>query len=48
MAIVTSSTRCSLVSKLQELNPILSGWANYHRHCAYSNRMFTSLDWYIA
>ncbi|TIR29776.1 MAG: hypothetical protein E5X35_25425 [Mesorhizobium sp.] len=44
----TSSTPCSLASKLQELNPILRGWANYYRHCAYAGRMFTSLDWYIA
>ncbi|MGC5845085.1 group II intron maturase-specific domain-containing protein [Mesorhizobium abyssinicae] len=43
----TSSTPCSLASKLQELNPILRGWANYYRHCAYAGRMFTSLDWYI-
>nr|WP_254020271.1 group II intron maturase-specific domain-containing protein [Mesorhizobium escarrei] len=34
----TSSARSSLASKLQELNPILRGWANYHRHCAYAGR----------
>ena len=33
--------------KLQELNPILRGWANYYRYCAYAGRVFTSLDWYI-
>jgi RNA-directed DNA polymerase len=37
----------SLGEKLQELNPILRGWANYYRHCAYAGRVFTSLDWYI-
>ncbi|ESZ53856.1 hypothetical protein X727_33675 [Mesorhizobium sp. L103C119B0] len=42
----TSSARCSLASKLRELNPILRGWANYYRHCAYAGRVFTSLDWY--
>ncbi|WP_287230535.1 group II intron maturase-specific domain-containing protein [Mesorhizobium sp.] len=42
----TSSARCSLASKLRELNPILRGWANYYRHCGYAGRMFTRLDWY--
>ncbi|MES0039670.1 hypothetical protein NKJ74_31365 [Mesorhizobium sp. M0046] len=42
----TSSARCSLASKLQALNPILRGWANHYRHCAYAGRIFTSLDWY--
>ncbi len=37
----------SLGAKLQELNPILRGWANYYRHCAYAGRVFTSLDWYV-
>lgn len=37
----------SLGEKLQELNPILRGWANYYRYCAYAGRVFTSLDWYI-
>ncbi|RWM16429.1 group II intron maturase-specific domain-containing protein [Mesorhizobium sp.] len=32
----TSSAPCTLTSKLQELNPILRGWANYYRHCAYA------------
>jgi len=34
----------SLGAKLQELNPILRGWANYYRHCAYAGRVFTSLS----
>ena len=42
----TSSASCSLATKLQELNPILRGWANYYRYCAYAGRVFTSLDWY--
>ncbi|WP_245451203.1 group II intron reverse transcriptase/maturase [Borborobacter arsenicus] len=42
----TSAARCSLASKLQEIIPILRGWANYYRHCAYAGQVFTSLDWY--
>jgi RNA-directed DNA polymerase len=42
-----SSTQVSLGNKLHELNPILRGWANYYRHCAYASRVFTGLDWYI-
>ena len=42
----TSLPRAVLATKLQELNPILRGWANYYRHCAYAGRVFTSLDWY--
>ena len=42
-----NTARCSLGHKLQELNPILRGWANYYRYCAYAGRVFTSLDWYI-
>lgn len=37
----------SLGDKLQELNPLLRGWANYYRHCAYAGRVFTSIDWYV-
>jgi len=40
-------TSSSLGNKLQEINPILRGWANYYRHCAYAGRVFTSLDWFI-
>jgi hypothetical protein len=37
----------SLGVKLQELNLILRGWANYYRYCAHAGRVFSSLDWYI-
>lgn len=42
-----NTTLVSLGEKLQELNPILRGWANYYRYCAYASDVFTSLDWYI-
>jgi group II intron reverse transcriptase/maturase len=40
-------TLVSLEQKLQEINPILRGWANYYRYCAYASDVFTSLDWYV-
>ena len=40
-------TSSSLGNKLQEIIPILRGWANYYRHCAYAGRVFTSLEWFI-
>jgi RNA-directed DNA polymerase len=40
------SARGTLGDKLQELNPILRGWANYFRFCFGASRVFTSLDWY--
>jgi hypothetical protein len=42
-----NTTLVSLDKKLQEINPILRGWANYYRYCAYAGDVFTSLDWYI-
>lgn len=42
-----SSAHGTLGAKLQELNPILRGWANYFRFCYGASRVFTSLDWYI-
>jgi hypothetical protein len=41
------STLVSLGQKLQELNPILRGWANYYRYCTGAGRVFTSIDWYV-
>lgn len=41
------SARGTLGDKLQELNPLLRGWANYFRFCFGASRVFTSLDWYI-
>ena len=37
----------SLVSMLQEINPILRGWANYYRHCVGAKRILSALDWYV-
>jgi hypothetical protein len=42
-----NTTLVSLGEKLKEINPILRGWANYYRYCAYAGDVFTSLDWYI-
>ncbi|MGH9447132.1 MAG: group II intron reverse transcriptase/maturase, partial [Terriglobia bacterium] len=36
-----NTARVSLGEKLQELNPILRGWANYYRYCAYAGNVFT-------
>ena len=41
------TTLVSLDQKLQELNPILRGWANYYRYCTGVGRVFTSIDWYV-
>ena len=37
----------SLESMLQELNPILRGWATYYRYCIGAKRILSSLDWYV-
>lgn len=42
-----NTTLSNLGHKLQEINPILRGWANYYRYCARAGRVFASLDWYI-
>jgi group II intron reverse transcriptase/maturase len=42
----SNTVMVSLGTKLQELNPILRGWANYYRYCAHAGRVFASLDWY--
>jgi hypothetical protein len=42
-----NSVLVSLGAKLQELNPVLRGWANYYRYCTQAGRVFASLDWYI-
>jgi RNA-directed DNA polymerase len=42
-----STTLRSLGQTLQNLNPILRGWANYYRHCRGAGKVFTSIDWYV-
>lgn len=42
-----NTTRVSLGEKLQEINSILSGWANYYRYCAYASDEFAKIDWYV-
>ena len=37
----------SLGERLRELNPILSGWANYYRYCVGAGHVFVDLDWYV-
>ena len=37
----------SLASMLQELNPILRGWASYYRYCIGAKNILSSLDWYV-
>lgn len=32
---------------LQDLNPVLRGWANYYRFCSGAHRVFNSIDWYV-
>ena len=42
------NTNCrSLGQTLQNLNPVLRGWANYYRHCRGAKKVFTSIDWYV-
>ena len=38
----------SLESMLQELNPLLRGWANYYRHCVGAKRILCALDRYVS
>lgn len=41
------TTLRSLGQTLQNINPILRGWANYYRHCRGASKVFTSIDWYV-
>jgi hypothetical protein len=41
-----NTTLRSLGQVIQDLNPILRGWANYYRYCGGAKRVFTSIDWY--
>ena len=41
-----ATTRWSLSSLLQKLNPILRGWGNYFRFCTGAGQFFASLDHY--
>jgi RNA-directed DNA polymerase len=42
-----NTTLVSLGEKLQEINPILRGWANYYHYCAYASDVFSTVDWYV-
>lgn len=42
-----NTTVRSLGQTLQNLNPVLRGWANYYRHCRGAKKVFTSIDWYV-
>ena len=37
----------SLASMLEDLNPILRGWANYYRHCVGAKRILSAVDRYV-
>jgi RNA-directed DNA polymerase len=39
--------RFSLEEQLHEINPILRGWANYHRFCYGAKAILSQLDWYV-
>lgn len=41
-----NTTLRTLGQAIEDLNPILRGWANYYRYCAGAHRVFTSIDWY--
>jgi len=46
---LTGRNTCSqnLGSLLRRLNPIIRGWANYHRHCYGAKEVFSHIDWYV-
>jgi len=37
----------SLAALLEELNPILRGWANFYRYCTGAKKILDGLDWYV-
>ena len=39
--------RFSLDEQLREINPLLRGWANYHRFCYGAKAVLAQLDWYV-
>jgi group II intron reverse transcriptase/maturase len=41
-----NTTLRTLGQVIQDLNPVLRGWAAYYRYCAGAHRVFTSIDWY--
>jgi group II intron reverse transcriptase/maturase len=36
-----------LMKRLEELNPVIRGWANFHRHALGAKRVFSDMDHYI-
>lgn len=45
-AVVKANPQASAGSLIMQLNPIIRGWANYHRHSA-SKKTFIKVDWHI-
>jgi group II intron reverse transcriptase/maturase len=43
----SSSTKRTLAARLETLNPMLRGWANFYRHAHRSNRVFNGIDHYV-
>jgi len=45
-AVIKANPQASAGSLIMQLNPIIRGWANYHRHSA-SKKTFIKVDWHI-
>ena len=43
----SSTTRVPLVTRLNQLNPLLRGWTSYFRHAWGAKRVFEALDFYV-
>ena len=43
----SSTTKRTLAARLETLNPMLRGWANFYRHAHRSNRVFNGVDHYV-
>jgi len=42
-----NTTKRTLAQRLDTLNPMLRGWANFYRHANRSNRVFNGIDHYV-